>query len=156
MRKYRILHFSEGRKDSFETQTSPIDRARRVLSGAIMVRVGASRLANRLVKYWVLGVFGVVSGIFGAQRRVILKHRPVQSIELVELYLEPWLSDLEPVVWRIGSDKTNFHSVFWYFSAVFRVFLHFGKVFRGDRSVQSIELVELYLEPWLSDLEPTV
>ena len=100
----RILHFSERRKDSFETPTSPIDRARRVLSGAMIARLGASLLANRLVKYWVLGVFGVVFGIFGAQRRVLLKHRPVQSIELVELYLEPWLSDLEPVVWRIGSD----------------------------------------------------
>ena len=43
----RILHFSEGRKDSFETQTSAIDRARRALSGAMIVRLGASRLTNR-------------------------------------------------------------------------------------------------------------
>ena len=46
-----VWHFWSTKEGHFETQTSAIDRARRALSGAMIVRLGASLLANQLVKY---------------------------------------------------------------------------------------------------------
>ena len=94
----------EGR---FETLTSSIDRARRSLSRVINVGVGASRPANPWVKYWILGVFVTVIWTFGAQGRVWLKHRRVQSIELVEFYWEAVRPELEPVHSRIQGENTQ-------------------------------------------------
>ena len=45
------LSFWGTKKGLSDTSTSPMDRAHRVLSGAIIVRLGASRLTNRHRKY---------------------------------------------------------------------------------------------------------
>ena len=82
------LSFWGTKKGLSDTSTSPMDRACRVLSGAIILRSGASHLTNWWVEYWVLGVFGAVIWAFRAQGRIDLKHQSLQSIELVELYLD--------------------------------------------------------------------
>ena len=87
------LSFWGTKKGLSDTSTSPMDRARRVLSGAIILRSGASRLTNWWAEYWVLGVFGAVIWAFRAQGRIDLKHQSLQSIELVELYLATNYSD---------------------------------------------------------------
>ena len=54
------LSFWGTKKGLSDTSTSPMDRARRVLSEAVNVRLGASHLANRWVKYWGYETFGAV------------------------------------------------------------------------------------------------
>ena len=65
-RKSSIFRVPKQRKDVFETSTSAIDRARRVLSGATVSKLGASDLANRQKKYFVLLFFSsFFRSIFG-------------------------------------------------------------------------------------------
>ena len=75
------LSFWGTKKGLSDTSTSPMDRACRVLSGAIILRSGASHLTNWWVEYWVLGVFGAVIWAFRAQGRIDLKHQSLQSID---------------------------------------------------------------------------
>ena len=72
-RKSGIFRFSKQRKGVFETSTSAIDRTRRVLSGTIIGRVGASDLTNREKKYFVfhfLAVFWTFSPFRGCSLNI--------------------------------------------------------------------------------------
>ena len=81
-----------------------MDRGRRVLySESPLTRL--EPLVDRISILTTMG-FGAVFGTFAAQGSVCFEHRPVQSTELVEIYLEPSLSELEPVVRRIGKGNT--------------------------------------------------
>ena len=60
------MQFWGAREDVFQTPTSAVDRARRVLFGAIISKLGASDLANRQKKYFVLLFFSsFFRSIFG-------------------------------------------------------------------------------------------
>ena len=64
----------------------------------------------------------------------------MQSIELVEFYLEPPLTRLEPFFDRISILNTEF----WDILAGIRTFGTQGRVRFGHQPAQSIELVEIY------------
>ena len=51
------LSFWGTKKGLSDMSTGAMDRARRFLCGAVNVKLGANRLANRWVKYWGCGAF---------------------------------------------------------------------------------------------------
>jgi hypothetical protein len=74
----------------------------------------------------------------------------MESIELVEIYLEPVMVILEPVEKRIRDGITKIFVVL----AVFGTFEGKGGVYGKRKVMESIELAEIYLEPVMVILEP--
>jgi hypothetical protein len=80
----------------------------------------------------------------------------MESVERVEIYVEPVLVTLEPVQNRIGKRNTKMLMEFLCFLGIFYQYFAFfsGKGGLGKNwSLESIELVEFYLEPVRTILE---
>ena len=80
-------------------------------------------------------------------------HRDVHSIELVEIYLESFVSTLESFPGRIATGFSQKQGFFTSFLPVFTFFLLFPTFFEKGGEVIQIELDELYLESSTASLE---